>query len=71
MTFFSRHEEPTDLMMRLRAAHINVSVSNRSSAILDFGRRGLSQLVRASVHYSNTEDEIERFCRVVALTART
>ena len=54
------------IQARLRAAKIGVSVSSRSSAQLDFGRRGLSNVVRASVHYFNTEDEIETFCTVLS-----
>src|SRR5690606_32630339 len=57
VTFDKADEAPRELQARLRAANINVSVSSRSSAQLDFGRRGLSQLVRASVHCFNTEGE--------------
>ncbi|MDW7761220.1 MAG: hypothetical protein SCM96_11370 [Acidobacteriota bacterium] len=45
---------------------MNVSVVKSSSALLDMEPRGLKELVRASVHYYNTEDEIERFCRELA-----
>ncbi len=58
-------EEPEQIKLRLRAASINVSVSGKTSAQLDFTRRGLSQVVRASVHYFNTEDEIARFVAVL------
>jgi selenocysteine lyase/cysteine desulfurase len=44
---------------------INVSVSGRSSTRLDMEARGLEEVVRASVHYYNTEEEIERFCTVL------
>ncbi|MFN8471026.1 MAG: aminotransferase class V-fold PLP-dependent enzyme [Anaerolineae bacterium] len=38
---------------------INVTVSSRSSTILDMTARRLESVVRASVHAFNTEDEIE------------
>ncbi|MBL8895600.1 MAG: aminotransferase class V-fold PLP-dependent enzyme [Rhizobiales bacterium] len=44
---------------------INVSVSSASSTLLDMNARGLAQVVRASIHYYNTEDEIARFAEAV------
>jgi cysteine desulfurase / selenocysteine lyase len=51
---------------RLAAERINVSVSRPPSTLLDMEARGLRDLVRASVHYYNTEGEIERFCTVLS-----
>jgi cysteine desulfurase/selenocysteine lyase len=51
---------------RLAAERINVSVSRLPSTLLDMQARGLHDLVRASVHYYNTEEEIERFCTVLS-----
>jgi cysteine desulfurase/selenocysteine lyase len=51
---------------RLAAERINVSVSRPPSTLLDMEARGLRDLVRASVHYYNTEREIERFCTVLS-----
>jgi selenocysteine lyase/cysteine desulfurase len=65
VTFTKEDELPRAVQARLHAAGINVSVSSRSSAQLDFGRRGLSQVVRASVHYFNTEEEISIFCNTL------
>ena len=55
-----------ELVQRALAEHdIHVSVAPRDSALLDMDARGLKQLVRASVHYYNTEEEVERFCRAL------
>ena len=51
----------------LGTAKINVSVSSASSTLLDMEARGLAQVVRASVHYYNNEDEVDRFARAVAI----
>jgi selenocysteine lyase/cysteine desulfurase len=54
---------------RLRAEGVNVSVSVATSAQLDLGHRGLEAVVRASVHYVNTDDELDRFADLVARIA--
>jgi cysteine desulfurase / selenocysteine lyase len=46
----------------LRAQRINVSVSTASGTLLDMQARGLGELVRASVHYYNTSEEIDALC---------
>ena len=43
-----------------------MSVSLPSSTPLDAGRRGLPPLVRASVHYLTTDDELDRTAAAVA-----
>ena len=50
----------------LAAAGVNTTVTSRLMAQYDFPRRGLDQLVRASPHYYNTEDELARVIEVVA-----
>lgn len=45
---------------RLAESGVNTSVSVASSARLDLPRRGLAELVRASVHYYNTDSELDR-----------
>ena len=50
----------------LHAQGINVSKSRPSSTLLDAKARGLPDLVRASPHYYNSEDEIARAAELVA-----
>jgi len=40
---------------------INVNVSRAPSTLLDMTRRGIGDLVRTSLHYYNSEEEVERF----------
>ena len=49
-----------DVQRRLAEQGVNVSVSLVEYARLDLQHRGLPDLVRASVHYYNTDDELER-----------
>jgi cysteine desulfurase / selenocysteine lyase len=65
VTLLSDRETPETMQPRLRAIGINTSVTPSSYARLDLPRRGLASLLRASVHYYNTEDEIARFCAAV------
>lgn len=48
------------VQQRLREHDVNVSVSIVDHARLDLAARGLPDLVRASVHYYNTDDELDR-----------
>ena len=45
---------------------INVSVSSYAGTRLDMEARRLPGVVRASVHYYNSEEEIERFCAALS-----
>jgi selenocysteine lyase/cysteine desulfurase len=60
-TFTVDGMDPEAVKARLRAEGVNVSVSTLDSAQLDLSHRGLESVVRASVHYVNTEDELDRF----------
>lgn len=65
VTFTKDDECAEGVSERLLGHNINVSVSKARSARLDMDGRGLTALVRASVHYFNTVDEIERFCDIL------
>lgn len=65
VSFQKRGEAAAALAARLRENNINVSVTELSSARLDLGERGLDSLLRASPHYFNTENEIDRFIEIV------
>ena len=66
VTFTVAGHEPDDLQRSLSQQQINVTTAQRSGAQLDLGARGLESVVRASVHYYNSTEEIERF--IEALT---
>jgi cysteine desulfurase / selenocysteine lyase len=54
------------VMETLRRRGINVSVSATSSAVIESLERGLPDLVRASPHYYNAADELDRLVEAVA-----
>jgi len=66
VTFSKSGETAEALHRRLHNRGINSSIVRRSGALLDFELRELGDINRASVHYYNTDDEIARFCQVVA-----
>ena len=66
VTFVKEGEAPEVMAQRLRDRRMNISVTPRTYAQLDLGERRLDAVARASVHYYNTDDEIERFCEAVA-----
>jgi len=55
------------IVARLSAAGINVSLTPASYSRLDLGGREIEAVVRSSVHYYNTEEELQRLVDVVAL----
>jgi cysteine desulfurase/selenocysteine lyase len=65
VTFTTEGVSAAELCQNLAAAKINVKTSSILSTRYDMTARGLDLLLRASVHYYNTEDEIARFCEVV------
>ena len=66
VTFTVDGKEPEAIRHALREHHINVSTSSIFSTRLDMEARQLEGVVRASVHYYNSQEEVERFCATVA-----
>jgi selenocysteine lyase/cysteine desulfurase len=65
VTFTIAGCSPQEIHGKLAEQKINVSVSTVYSTRLDMDQRGLAGIVRASVHYYNTVEEIELFCDVI------
>jgi selenocysteine lyase/cysteine desulfurase len=65
VTFTVEGVPATEVRRRLGAAGINTSVSPMEYARFDLAARGLPDLVRASVHYYNTEEELDRLTAVL------
>lgn len=60
VTFTMEGVSAAAVKSQLSAARINTSVSPVTAAQFDLPGRGLSELVRASVHYYNTDEELHR-----------
>ncbi|OPG10226.1 aminotransferase class V [Microbispora sp. GKU 823] len=65
VTFTVDGHDSRDVAARLSASKVNVSVSAASSARWDFEARALPSLVRSSVHYYNTEEDLDRLCEAL------
>ena len=61
VTFTAAQVSASDIKRQLKNNRINVSTSSGSGNLVAFQRRGLTEVVRASVHYYNTEQEIDYF----------
>ncbi|KTD19259.1 aminotransferase class V [Legionella lansingensis] len=66
VTFCSERKSVTEIREHLSRKKINVSISLQEYARLDMAKRNLPALLRASVHYYNSEEEVDVFCREVA-----
>ena len=65
VSFAMRGQEPAAVANALRARGINVGALGRRSTPLDMEDRGLDLVIRASVHYYNTDEEIDRLVDAV------
>jgi len=58
-----------ELHQFLLKQNINTSVSARFCTVIDMDKRGLASVNRASIHYYNTEEEINFFIKKIAYIA--
>lgn len=65
VTFTSEKLDAQEIKTRLLQRNINVSLVMPEGALLDMRDRKLGNMIRASVHYYNTEEEIETFTEIL------
>ncbi len=66
VTFTHEHHAAQTIFERMRDQGINARVTAVGFTRLDMEQRGLTEMVRASVHYYNTEEEIARCSQAIA-----
>ncbi len=69
-TFYSNKIPAPDLVKKLAEKRINTSYTTVAGTRLDMTARNLPPMVRASVHYYNTEAEIDTFCEELLTICR-
>lgn len=70
VSFIMAGKSSAEIAATLRKRGINCSVSSPASTLLDATARRLPDVLRASVHYYNTEDEVARYAAAIAELAR-
>jgi cysteine desulfurase / selenocysteine lyase len=66
VTFAVAGRSPDDVQAALAARGVNVSTTSTSAARLDLAPRGIDEMLRASVHYFNTDAELDLLVETVA-----
>jgi cysteine desulfurase/selenocysteine lyase len=70
VTFSIEGHDPDTVRAAARAHGINIWTTPANMARLDFDPRGLDSVVRASVHYFNTETELDQLCDALPAARR-
>jgi len=70
VTFTIDGMDAEEFQQKVRRHHCNVGISKRNCALIDFDDWQVDSVVRCSVHYYNTEHEIEMFARLAKMAAR-
>ncbi len=71
VTFMAEQADVGTIKHALAAEGINVTTPCGSGSLVSFQQRGLSELVRASLHYYNTEAEIDYFVETLGKILRS
>ena len=66
VSFTVEGKDSLEIKQLLHEQKINISVSSAQGTRLDMDARGFTSVLRASVHYYNTEAEIDKFCTTLA-----
>ncbi|MDI1352637.1 MAG: aminotransferase class V-fold PLP-dependent enzyme [bacterium] len=66
VTFTCNNKSSQEVKTYLNNRGVNVSISLLEYARLDMAPRNLTSLIRASVHYYNSEEEVNFFCEHIA-----
>jgi selenocysteine lyase/cysteine desulfurase len=69
VTFTMAERAAADVVAQLRHERINTVTSSPRSTLLDATARRLPVVVRASVHYYNTDEEVARLVRAISAMA--
>jgi selenocysteine lyase/cysteine desulfurase len=70
VTFDVGGVDATVVKSTLAASAVTVNATLRASTLLDMTQRHLDSMVRASVHYFNTEEEVDRAAELVGRIVR-
>jgi cysteine desulfurase / selenocysteine lyase len=70
VSFTVRGRSGQEVKEALRRRRINVAISGERASLIDMRARGLRETVRASVHYYNTDAELDRFADELARLVR-
>ena len=65
VSFSLKGKDPLKVKEELSKKKVNVSVSYKTSTFWDMEERGLGDILRASVHYYNTEEEVLSFANIL------
>jgi selenocysteine lyase/cysteine desulfurase len=70
VTFSLDGQAPAPLLRQLESENINISLIDRRTAHINMNHKQQRHVLRASVHYYNTYEEIEKFTEIVDRSAR-